>query len=516
MTSPSPDFRPKQIATRFIYPFFFERDQAEAASDALLKFTLSTGDAIWECRPVPELYREELLHHVDKFLFENTARGCKHLNVSHAASTRWFNHLAAILVPEKPSGSDLNRALLSWPVKLISGAGLELFLTNYGVGVLAIALQPDEVSLDFDGATLFNYKLAQFRPDVAAKLGIRHPSENQDAWARMPEEQKAKIAQPLAADAPIADRLGAKGGYFTLAEVALFILQPLEGLGLKAFQSQFSIYTTIRFGEDVDLNLPEVRKSLAPFLASMAQIEEPTHAGSPDDVIAVRNEILNRRHWAAVGLLAVAHFVADQPDAHPFNTQRVLRVMTKYFVPYVAAGIQRLSLQLSVRDATNLVLHKRSEMQSGLSKLRKHMLEFALEGYFPEVSHREVLDRYYRMLQEGLGVRRAYEDVSRAIADLDAQFEAEHQAAVRASMNRNLNATRMLQEQAAKMQHKVSMLERFLVSVYAAELWHLIASSIDRLHKWEPHGVIAFAILGFLGAWALERFWQDREPTTSQ
>ena len=184
--------------------------------------------------------------------------------------------------------------------------------------------------------------------------------------------------------------------------------------------------------------------------------------------------------------------------------------MTKYFVPYLVPVLQRVSLQRSIREASDFVLNRRQETEAGFSKLRRHMLEFAVEGYFPEISHREVLDRYYRMVQEGLGVRRAHQDVARSIADIDAQFTADHQVEVAETMAKNVAATRKLQEETAKVQHKVSLLERFIVSVYAAELWHLIASNVDRLHKWEVHGVIAFAFLGFVGTWALEKLWDKR------
>jgi hypothetical protein len=39
-------------------------------------------------------------------------------------------------------------------------------------------------------------------------------------------------------------------------------------------------------------------------------------------------------------------------------------------------------------------------------------------------------------------------------------------------------------------------------------LWEMLASHIDRLHFWLPYGVAGFAILGFVGAWALEKLWK--------
>lgn len=514
-----PNLRPKQIETRFLYPFFFHRDKAGEASALLENATIARrkGEAIriWECCEPLALYEEELLDHVEKFLFEGRGRGCRYLRVSSAASSKWFNKLEAILAePKQPavaasqhgggSGKVPVQAPLTWPVGLVSITGIEVFLTNYGVGLLSIGLRPEDVELDFETATLFNYKLAQLRPQVSAKLHIPHPSENTKFWAHISAEQKDKILPPPSIDAPIHDRIGVAGGTFLLGEVVTgVLLKPLSGLEFKPFQHQFSVYSVVRFGDDVDFDKADIAKTLAAFLSGISQIEEPSHAGAPVGVAGVTNAILNRRHSAAVGLLGMAHIVSDQPGSSVFNEQRVPRVMTKYFVPYLAALLQRVALQRSIREASDFVLNKSEKTSAGLSRLRRHMLEFAVEGYFPEISHREVLDRYYRMVQAGLGVRRAYEDVNRSIAEIDAQFTADHQVELAETMAQNVAAT-------TKMQHHVSVLERFIISVYAAELWHMVASHVERLHHWIPHGVIAFAVLGFLCAWALGKLWNNR------
>lgn len=531
MSSHNLNLRPAHLATRFLYPFFFERDKADEASEMLLKAAIRRREGepvnIWECCEPPGLYREELLDHVDSFLFANTPRGCKYLRVSSPAASRWFNKLQAVLIEEKTRSASpgKDQEPLVWPVHLAPLAGVEMFLTNYGVGVLSISLAPEDIEPDFEAATLFNYKLAQLRPQVSARLRIRHASDNKETWERMSAEQRQKIGSVPSNDAAFDQRIGVAGGSFLLGElVTEILLKPLTNLGLVPFQDQFSVYTVVRFGADVDFNRSEVSRNLAAFLSAITQVEEPGHAGSPEGVLSVTNSILNRRHWAAVGLLGMAHIVSDQRGEHSFNDQRIPRVMMKYFVPYLAALLQRVSLQRSIREASEFVLNKSSETEAGLSKLRRHMLEFAVEGYFPEISHREVIDRYYRMLQQGLGVRRAYEDVSRSIADINAQFAADHQANVRESMAQNVAATRNLQDETAKMQHHVGLLERFIISVYAATLWEMLASHIDRLHHWIPHGVIGFAILGFVGAWALEKLWkrerhgrrEDRQERSSR
>lgn len=511
MSTPQPDLRPKEIQTRFLYPFFFDRGKASQASDELSGETIPARGglpiAIWECAEPPALYREELLDHVDNFLFQTTARGCRYLRVSSPASSRWFNKLQAVLIEPRPA-----RESITWPISLVPLAGIEVFLTNYGAGVLSISLSPDQVELSFENAILFNYKLAQLRPQVSARLHIPHPSENQKAWEHMSQQQKDEVGSPPSAHAPVIERLGVAGGSFLLGEfVVAVLLRPLGSLGLEPVQTQFSVYTVVRFGEEVDFEKPEITGKLATFLSGISQIEEPTHAGSPARVVGVTHAILNRRHIAAVGLLGMAQMVSDQPTPDlSFNAQRVPRVIGKYFIPYLVALFQRISLQRALSEASDLVLNQSREMQAEFSKLRRHLIEFAVEGYFPETSHREVLDRYYRMAQEGLGVRRAYQDVSRSIADIDAQFAADHQAKLAEAMAENVAATRNLQEDTAKVQHKLGLLEHFVISVYAATLWEMLASHIDQLDRWIPHGVIVFAILGFVGTWGFEKLWDKK------
>ena len=527
MSTPPRPPQPKEIQTRFLYPFFFERGKAIEASAILSDESIKGRDgqrvAVWECAQPSALYKEELLDHVDKFLFESAGRGC----ISSPASSKWFNKLEAVLIEPKPSrelaeseqesGEPDARKSIVWPVSLAPLAGIEVFLTNYGVGILSVSLTPKVEELDFETTTLFNYKLSQLRPQVSARLRIPHPSENKQAWEHMSDQQKEKLGPPPPADVAITERLGAAGGSFLLGELATeVLLKPLLKLELEQAQNQFSVYTVVRFGDEVDFEESEISRALAAFISGISQIEEPSHAGSPIGVVGVTNAILNRRHSAAVGLLGMAHIVSDQPIRElSFNEQRVPRIMMKYFVPYLAALLQRVSLHRSIREASDLVLNRSQDLAEGLAKLRRHMLEFAVEGYFPEVSDREVIDRYYRMVQEGLGVRRAYEDASRAIADIDAQFSADHQAKLAEAMAENVAATRSLQEQMTKHLHvvanvqtSVGWIEVFFVSVCLAELWHLFAANVERLHPWIQYGVIAGAVIGAIGAATILKPWK--------
>jgi len=66
-------YRAARVATRFLYPFFFEVSHLKEACTALRQATVVSRNEVpvplWES-PVPHaLYREELLEHVVNFLF---------------------------------------------------------------------------------------------------------------------------------------------------------------------------------------------------------------------------------------------------------------------------------------------------------------------------------------------------------------------------------------------------------------------------------------------------------------
>jgi hypothetical protein len=482
---------------------------------------------IWECHEPPALYREELLDHVDRFLFGDDGQ-CRYLRLTGAVSNRWFNKLQIILSEAKSSKDEAvenveqidpstKREQSIYPVNLVALASIEVFLSNYGVGVLSIAITPTLRDLSFESAALFNYKLSQLRPYVSPKLRIPHPSDNPKIWEQMSAQQKEKVSPIPSADSPLSERLGFAGGTFTLSELIVdVLLQPLRRIGFSSVQGQLSVYTVLRFGEEVDFEKDEIRRALAPVLAGLSQVQEPTHAGTPTGFMGVSNAILNRRHWASVGLLGIAHIVSDQPAADSlFNEQRVPRALSKYFIPYLLGLLQRTSLHRTISDASKLVLSHEHDSAAGLAALRTHMLEFALDGYFPEITSREVIHRYYHLIHEGLGVRSAFENARRAISDIDVQHTVDRQVKLAQSLADNAEATGSLQQQmtehlrvVAKVQMSVEWIEIFLVSVYLAHLWDLFAAHIETLHRWMPYGVIAGAVLGAIGAGAVLRPWR--------
>jgi hypothetical protein len=513
LTTPSDtpaEFVPTELHTRFLYPFFFDRDRAEPAAAALTAATIGGHKAVWGRAGPPGLYADEMLEHVTAFLFsdaESNKSGPRYLRVTNQRTNSFFHGTVVQLVRDSHMG-----IVPAWEM------GIELFLTPQGIGILSVTLTADCPRLDFAAAASFNYRLSLLNPKVRARIGIPHPADDPAAWARIPEANRAKIKSAPPADAPLAQRLGVKGGSFTVAELIDELLEPLDAFGKRQVQPQLSVYTVARFGPEVDLEVSATRDVLGPFVSTLAQIEEPTHSGAPLGVVGVTNAILNRRHWAAVGLMAAAHLIADQPappgaDEHPFNQQRMNRIRDKYFVSYLLALIQRFVLHRAVEEANAVVLGPEADQAERLSRLRGTLLRFAVGGHFSQVSSRHVLHRFYRIAQEGLDVPTAWDEVRHALADIDAQNAAEHEGEVARDMAKNLTLM-------ARTQSMIEWIEIFLVSVYAAHLWHMFAGELHPLHHFIDHyahgmaewvvsfGVIFFAALGAVGAALFLKPWK--------
>ncbi|HEY6770117.1 MAG TPA: hypothetical protein VI386_35700 [Candidatus Sulfotelmatobacter sp.] len=493
---------PSEVQTRFVYPFFVERLRVHEASTVLQTVSVASKAGkllqVWEGETPHDLYREEILGHVVSFLFPGLKGGgdCTYLKLSPVVGNLWFNKLEAVY-PHSAS-RDHRAGEVVFPIRLLPTERIELFLLEYGVGVLSAAIGLARRDVSFNESLEFNYRLSQGRTQTAAHLRIPHPADHADQWAKLSDNDKARVPGAPGRDAPVREQLGRPGGTFTLYELIRELLQPLEQLGFRSVLDELSVYTIARFSEEVDLDVRETSATLAPFLSALAQIEEPGHAGQLQDAVGVTNAILNRKHWAAVGLLGSAHIVADQsPADHPFNSARVPRVLLKYFMPYLLALLQRIALDRTIDEAGTLVFSTDHRTRAGLANVRKHLLEFAVRGYFTAVSNREVLHRYYRMCQQGLDVQNTLHDARQAIADLDATNAAENQAEIAAEVAKNVAATRNLQEDmarnveatkglqermtehlgvVARVQMMVEWLEVFVVSVAAADLWHIFSA----------------------------------------
>jgi hypothetical protein len=490
-----------ELQTRFLYPFFFEPDALERASALLQECVLLGKSGVWHCGKRDDVFEEETLAHVSRFLFphDNGAARCNYLAVENDTPNRIF-------------GTGLVLELLHDHTLTLQREEIEVFLNAHGVGVLSITLKLVGSEFTTEDATAFNYRLVQPRQKSPHGLRLPHPAHEPEQFQKMPTEQRKEL--PPVDGAPLAERLGVRGGRFWLVELAQALLQPMTAVGLQPalsadlVQAQFWVYSVARFDESVDWNDGATRKKFAQFLSALAQVEEPGHAGAVGDDLGVANAVLNTKHWAAVGLMGAVHLLANQRDNHPFNSARVGRAMRKYFVPHLMALLQRLMLQRAMSEASALV--KSPDAAAKLAALRQSLLEFGIGGHFGQVSSRHAVQRFFAIAEEGLGVNGAWQEVRQAIEDLDAKFTAEETRKLAQETKALAEGQKRAIEELVQLQSMVHLIEVFIVSVYTAELWHFFAAENEWLkdHHLVSVGVVVFAILGAAGAWFLLKPWK--------
>jgi len=532
----------EDLQTRFIYPFFFPG--LPEATSAFLSAERAGSDGrtepVWRREDPHDLYTDEVLDHVTRFLFssdQETAKkrsvgdgkaeedkplpgkapGCTYLKMVDVVANRWLRDTR--LWDER---LPLDRRL---PATLVTGVRIELFLSPQGVGVLSLALTPGAGRWTPDEAKRFNYQIAQCRRRKVVKLRRRHPKDDPEWEARIPPNQRGTIPREPSEKAPLAERLESPGGAFSIQELVEEILRPLhdKGIRLTAIQDELAVYTVARLGPQTDLDGEDGRDRVAPLLAALAQVEEPGHAGPAAGSVGVANVVLNRRHWAAVGQLGAAHLVIDQPSegegtGPAFNEQRLPLVRDKYFIPYLMALLQRLTLHRAIHSASLLGEVSDERAADELAGLRAGLLDFALHGHFTQVSVREALHRFYQTARTGLDVPNAWEEVRRAIADRDAQNAAARQERLAEGQKRIGQAMGSNLSHIARVQRFVHVLEYAICSVYFAHLWHMFTADNQALKGWLDErlspgagdwvvsgGVILFAAIGLGVAVLLDR-----------
>jgi hypothetical protein len=282
-------------------------------------------------------------------------------------------------------------------------------------------------------------------------------------------------------------------------------------------QAELSAYAVVGFGSAVDYTTTETRSELAQLLSGLTQLEEATHAGVSLDTLSVANAVLNRRHWAAASTLASAHLLADQPPPagskeHPFNAERTYRVVYKYFVVFALAMLQRLVVERMLQEAGELVSRQNDAGRAALARLRTTLLEFALRGYFTQVSGRGSVQRYYRLVQEAMNLPSTFASVQQAVAELDARYASESQARLFEAQTAILKAnTRLVSDSAqsqrtlVRMQRDVELLEMFVVAFYFVHFEAIMYEHAEG-PRWKLGALLATGPIIFLVVrWLLRR-----------
>ncbi len=483
---------------RLLYPFAFELRTLKAAVLALTSSSV-LAEGRWALSGPSPLYSDELHPHVADFLFSEGDSGCAYLALDPGVAEKWLRHVVVPLSDKEAAEIKRGRP------------GIELFLSHFGVGVLSIGvtLVSERTPATVTGLL---YSLAQLHKRKASTLRVPHPSEDPDSKA-----EKSRLAPAPEAGAPLVGRIGHRGGTFTLEEVLDALLAPIADLKPVRMQGELSAYAVVGLGADVDFATTDKREDFAQLLSGLAQLEEVTHAGVSLDSLSVPNAVLNRRHWAAASTLASAHLLADQPppagrDEHPFNAERSYRVLYKYFAAFVIAMLQRLILERLLEDAGALVSGQPAAGRAELARLRTKLLEFAIRGYFTQVSSRGAVQRYYHMVQEAMNLPATHASVQQAVAELDARYTSENAARLFEAQTEILQVNTRLVSDAARsqrtlvrMQRDVELLEMFVVAFYFVHFESILFEHLDGA-RWQFRALLVTGPIVFFGVrWLLRR-----------
>jgi hypothetical protein len=460
----------KEQRTRFIYPFSFKPLRQATQLIAALETLRYREKPVWQQVEPHHLYTRETLDLVNNFLFRGEQGGGTYFKVTAEVATTWFKNGVTVATRRE-----------NLTAKLETLAGIELFISPQSVGILSIALEAVSPT-DLDSLKKFNYRLAQAREYETGNMPklLLPPNPNQS---------------PPSDEAPLVERLGVRGGKFTMVELRDFLLSPVQtDLTAQKVLEQFLVYTVVRFDQTADFTQAQVQADLKPLLCGLAHLEEHTHVGS----LELLHQVMNPRHWLGLGALGVAHLVADQEPAHDFNNQRVPNVLNKYFIPYLCALFQRLLLRGMMEDASKVV-QKYGTVISGevqeafeaFKALHHRVLNFTVTGYFTEISQREVQNQCYRLTQAALQVPAALELVQRTLNDINATNLAD-------KLERNVAVVTSVQK-------KVEWLEVFFVSFYATELVHLITEAFGFAPNYAQWSTIFWPIFaGGMTFWGLK------------
>lgn len=457
--------------TRLLYPFYFEVNQLANVKNRLQNTQTPKNKPIWENidgASVHEFYRQEMLETAERFVF-----GSSYWHVNVETLNSWFG-----------KGIEINFGKDEpFEVTCSGQEGIELFLSDYGVGVLSVKLATKNPKSP-EQMKQVNYRVSQ-----GGRL------KTIPTWA-LPYQANPNAPPPPAPDAPLTERLGKRGGQFTLPKLVEYLLSAFENAELKPLHPKFKVFTVVRLSQQSDdrvnfLNA-EVADHWRPLLYGLAHIEEIAHVGT----LATQNQLLNPNHWAAVTSLASAHLLIDQyHPAKDFDAQRVPTVLYKYFIHYLMALLQDSILQGFLNKAAQTNWEEQANLKEHLGTIHSQHLRFSASGYFIETSVREANNQFYRLAQQGLRVPETFLLTQQVFQDIEVsshlrqqqQFEEKVENVI-TQLNQNVNTVTAIQR-------KVEWLEVFFASYYACALAYYIAPKLHFCSTYQAFSVVAWPIV---------------------
>ncbi|HYL72667.1 MAG TPA: hypothetical protein VEU96_00595 [Bryobacteraceae bacterium] len=382
--------------------------------------------------------------------------------------------------------------------------GIELIVLHGRVGFLSICFA-GHPALDVTEVRALQYHLSHMKYRTPV-LRIPHP--DLDAFApsgELPLEKEYWLTDPLEG------RLGRPGQPFTLVEVRDLLLDPIHSSIANYEQNQFLVHTVLRFDKHTSFADPVLRSAYAQELVAFAQIEEADHAPAAPDNLGLPNEVLNANHLAAYSYLGGAHFVADQWDRDDtggsFDADRVEGVQRKYCTAFLATVTERLIAHSFLEEAVRRRLDRVS-----ISDIWERFTEFEAAAQLIDVSRREAVNRCYRLAQRAQRIPETIASLHRVFRDAQASEQAHRQAAMLARQTEQAeHQGQMLerQNQLALQQHqmlqaqeetrrRLGLIEIFIVTVYTAELAHILGTTAEFNHKYTFLGVAGLSVLALL------------------
>jgi hypothetical protein len=288
---------------------------------------------------------------------------------------------------------------------------------------------------------------------------------------------------------------------------------------------------------------PPTESTLAPFASPVQRIlyklATCTQTAHPDyqPHAAGLKQLMEKGHialwanWEGMALHDNVVFLGTTPtpftrSAFPHNVEYY------YFNLYLLSLYQKMRLSLMSGE----LMRRGADLHRNLGEARSLWDAFVMfrnHYWFAEVTLKPQGTELYRRFQVGLDVISLYEAVSDEVHALQEYYERQAERNIDAAtqqlqqdMAENVAATRELQGRmtehlniVAKVQVMVEYIEIFLVSVYAAHLWHMFALDIGVPHLWVGVSVLGWAGMGAgVTAWLLKPWKHHQhgsEPKTS-
>ena len=148
-------------------------------------------------------------------------------------------------------------------------------------------------------------------------------------------------------------------------------------------------------------------------------------------------------------------------------------------------------------------------VRAELRGVMRDMIQFNALGYLAEVSRREVINRYYRLVQEGLQVDRTWRLTSEAIANLDAVCRTAHQEEQLRRTVETLDQQKDVLEESKELHAKVEWVEVFIVAVYFAELIHIVGYALPFQHSFVGWSALICSFGAMTTALVVLRPWRS-------